>query len=233
MKSFIFIITALTIGLSASTATAKSSIEKKTERAILDAIKKRAVYPDEAVLTVRTLRPSDPALFRRAKILNSLVLPPGESGKGTVTAQIQVKTSGSGDSQTMLWVMARIDAKVPTLVANRAITRGSLLYEEDLSMELKPLNRSRLVMGDAVGKIASRTFRAGDIIRKGSVKAPIVVERGDVIDASVRGGSFSVQTKAEAMGKGGIGDMIRARILKTGKIVRARIYEDGAAELLL
>ena len=88
-------------------------------------------------------------------------------------------------------------------------------------------------MEDVVGKIASRTFRAGDIIRKGSVKAPIVVERGDVIDASIRGGSFQVQTKAEAMGKGGIGDIVRARILRTGKIVRARIYENGAAELLL
>lgn len=233
MRTFIFIITALTVGLTASNAAAKSSIEKRTEKALIDAIKERAVYPDEAVLTVRTLRPSDPALFRRAKVLNSLVLPSGESGKGTVTAQIQIRTGGSDDSQKMLWVMARIDAKVPTLVANRAITRGSLLYEEDLSVELKPINRSQLRMSDVIGKIASRSFRAGDVIRKGSVKAPIVVKRGDVIDASVRGGSFHVQTKAEAMGKGGIGDLIRARILRTGKIVRARIYEDGAAELLL
>ena len=233
MKTFIFIITVFTVGLTASTATAKSSIEERTEKALIEAIKERAVYPDEAVLTVRTLRPSDPALFRRAKFLNSLVLPSGESGKGTVTAKIQIRVGGSDDSQKMLWVMAQIDAKVPTLVANRAITRGSLLFEEDLSMELKPLNRSRLNMADVVGKIARRSFRSGDIIRKGSVKAPIVVKRGDVIDASIRGGSFQVQTKAEAMGKGGIGDFIRARILRTGKVVRARIYENGAAELLL
>lgn len=227
-------ITAVLVSLLwSSHALAKSTLEKQTEKALIEAVEKRTAIPDEAVITVRTLRPSDPALFRRAKFLTSLVLPAGESGTGTVTAQVRVKTSRKSDSDTMLWVMARVEIQVPTLVTTHAIPRGTLLSEEDLRTELRPIGRYLVHTMDIVGKSARRSLLSGEPLTSSMLKTPLVVKRGDIVEAAIRGKAFVVQTKAEALGRGGIGDTIRAKVLKTGKIVRARIKGAGEIHLLL
>lgn len=233
MRQFLTITAVLFSLLWTSNALAKSAMEKKTEKALIQAIEGRTALPDEAVITVRNLRPSDPALFRRAKILTSLVLPAGETGTGTVTAQVRVKSSRKSDSDTMLWVMARVDVQVPTLVTNHAISRGTLLSEEDLRTELRPMGRYLVHMDDIVGKSTRRTLKEGEPLSKTMLKTPTVVRRGDIVEAAVRGRAFVVQTKAEALGKGGVGETIRAKVLKTGKIVRARIKGPGEIHLFL
>lgn len=233
MKRFILTLLALSTLFMSMEALAKNSIEKETETALLEAIRERASYPDETVLTVRTLRPSDTALFRGAKSLLSLVLPPGESGTGTITAQVQIETGGKRNSEKMLWVMARVDVQVPTLVMTRAISRGTLLSESDMALELRPIGRNIQDINLALGKIVRRNMREGEVIQENGLQAPIVIKRGEIVDASVSGRSFSVRTKAESLAKGGIGDTIRTKILKTGKIVHARIKAPGVVELLL
>lgn len=231
-RLFFWILTLSLIGAGAP-ALGATAFEKEVRSALLDVLEKRAVYPNETVLTVRTLRPSDPALFRRAKVLTSLVLPPGENGKGTVTAQIRVSTGKAGTSESMLWVMARIEAQVPTLVTTRAITRGTLLSEEDIEFKLLPMGRATLPRERVIGSVATRELKAGERIAKTSVRAPMIVQRGDVVQAVLQRSSFSLQTKIEVMGRGSVGDTVHAKLLQTGKVVRARIDSPEVIRLLL
>ena len=231
-RVFFWILTLSLLG-TASPAIGMTAFEKDVRSALLDVLEKRAVYPNETVLAVRTLRPSDPALFRRAKVLTSLVLPPGESGKGTVTAQLRVSTGKAGTSESMLWVMARIDAKVPTLVTSRAITRGTLLSEEDMEFKLLPMGRSTLAKAQVIGSVATRELKSGERLTKSVVRAPNIVHRGDVVQAVLQRESFSLQTKVEIMGRGAVGDTVHAKLLQTGKVVRARIDSPEVIRLLL
>ena len=216
-----------------SQAAAKGGIASQVEKELLDQVRDLGVYPNEAVLAVRTLRPSDPALFGRAKVLSSLILPPGETGKGTVTAQVRFRLRGGSSSEEMVWVMAQLDVKVPTLVTSRPVQRGTVLGEGDVMVEMMPAGRHLANLEEAIGKIARRNLRAGETLRADMLTSPVIVRRGDLVDASVKGRTFSVQTKAEVLVQGGAGDVIRARILKTGKIVSGIVQKQGDLILAL
>ncbi len=224
---------ALTLFLFPIDAAAKPSVEDQVKSALIDAVRQRAGYSDATVLTVRTLRPSDTALFREAKSFLSLVLPPGESGTGTITAQVKVKPGGSHRSSDMLWVMARVTVQVPTLVTTRAIPRGTFLNEDDVKIELREKRRNTVAMEEIVGRIARRGLRAGEVLKRNLLTSPQLVKRGQIVNATVSGRAFRIKTKAECLSRGGLGDTIRAKVLNTGKIVTVQIQSSNQVELLL
>jgi len=199
--------------------------EETVKAALIEVVRERAGLSSEAVITVRNLRPSDRSLWRRAKMLLSVVLPPGETGTGSVTARVQVSTGGNGGSTASLWVMGRVEHHFPSVVATRPIARGTLLTADDIRMELGSNLRG---LGDerlAVGRVAKRLIRPGEYIQASILRLPIVMKRGDLVNAYVQGESFEIHARGEVLSRGAVGDTIRVRVIATGRTVHGRVTD--------
>jgi flagella basal body P-ring formation protein FlgA len=216
------ILLTLSVLLVSPMASAASPLEDQIAEAIEEKVREIISYPDVAEISVTNLRPSDKTLLRRAKKLLSVVLPPGQSGTRRVTAQVQVIPSGQR-KVAFLWVVAQVDVRIPSVVASRAIARGTLITEEDLAIEMLSDPRSVMDTGLVVGRIPRRNFREGEVIRKSMIELPRVIKRGEDVTASVSGGGFSIKTSGTALDHGALGELISVRIVSTGKVVNARV----------
>jgi len=216
------ILLTLSVLLLSPVASAASPIEEQIAEAIEEEVREIVSHPDVAEISVTNLRPSDKTLLRRAKKLLSVVLPPGQTGTRRVTAQVQVIPSGQR-KVAFLWVVAQVDVRIPSVVAARAIARGTLITEEDLAIEMLSDPRSVMETGLVVGRITRRNFREGEVIRQSMIELPRVIKRGDDVTASISGSGYSINTSGNALDHGAMGELISVRIFATGKVVNARV----------
>jgi flagella basal body P-ring formation protein FlgA len=78
-----------------------------------------------------------------------------------------------------------------------------------------------------VGKVARRTLLPGKPIPVNGVKDPDVVSRGGSVLAIYRSGGLVISSVVQPLRAGGVGDIIEARNIDSGKIIRGAIQADG------
>ena len=222
----------LSILFCSSLAIAGTPIEEELANIIEDKVRERTGYPDATEISVRSLRPSDKTLLRRTKTLLSVVLPPGETGTGRVTAQVQVLPSGQQQKVATLWVVAQVDIRFPSVMATRAIARGTLLSWDDVKVDAGSNPRALRDPALVVGRLARRSFRQGETITQSMLKLPRVIERGDVVKAYVTGGGFSITASGKSLEHAAMGDVIAIRVFSTEKVIHGRVTGPGSAEVI-
>ncbi|MEO1102936.1 MAG: flagellar basal body P-ring formation chaperone FlgA [Pseudomonadota bacterium] len=83
----------------------------------------------------------------------------------------------------------------------------------------------------AVGKAARRTLRAGQPIPKNAFRSVKLVRRGKPTEARFRMGNLTITATVLPMGDGGVGEIVQARNLDSGRTVTGIIGMDGAIEV--
>ncbi len=78
-----------------------------------------------------------------------------------------------------------------------------------------------------VGKVARRTLLPGKPIPLNGVKDPDVVSRGGSALAIYKSGGLTISLVVQPLRAGGVGDIIEARNMDSGKIIRGAIQADG------
>ena len=116
-----------------------------------------------------------------------------------------------------------------TVVAARTIPAQSLIGPDDL------LVRDMTVPGGTddplllVGMEARVALYAGRPVRPADVGFPAVVDRNQLIPLIYDGGGLLISTEGRALGRAGVGEVIRVMNMQSRTTVSARIGEDGAA----
>lgn len=116
-----------------------------------------------------------------------------------------------------------------TVVAARTIPAQSLIGPDDL------LVRDMTVPGGTddplllVGMEARVALYAGRPVRPADVGSPAVVDRNQLIPLIYDGGGLLISTEGRALGRAGVGEVIRVMNMQSRTTVSARIGEDGAA----
>ena len=225
------LITLLAITLTSSMALAKPSLTADLSGQLEDAIRQHCRLTHEATIRVDELRVSNEAVLSNASTLRRIELPKGEDGVGRVAARALLVSDNGSESWT--WVHARVETRVPTLVASGPLKRGDVLDSKHLRRALRPVHpNGSATLEELVGKSLTRAIREGDAVRGHMVRSTPAITRGDVVDAELRGARFVVKTTAEATQRGHIGDVIRVRILPHRRVARARIIGRGIVEVL-
>lgn len=107
----------------------------------------------------------------------------------------------------------RLDA----VVLRHDIPRGTMLHDDDLAVEarwLPPTAAARLAtLVEAVGRVASRRLRGGNVLRKADIARQFVIKRGDRVMVRCIVGGIVISLEAEARGHGAEGDTIELRKL--------------------
>jgi len=222
--------TALLVALLAS-ASPQGALEAAVRDALVEAARERLALGAATELEVGRLRPAEADVLRRGRLV-SVVLPPGETGHGRVTARVTVDAGPRHGGVRETWVMAEVRARVPAVVATRRLARGDMVQARDVTLALRPAEEPAL--GDvalAVGRVTRHALEPGDAVGPHALELPTLIRRGDRVQARVSGPSFNLRAAGEALGRGAMGESVAVRVTMTGKVVYGRVTGPGEIEV--
>ena len=110
------------------------------------------------------------------------------------------------------------------MVANDHIARGQIISADDLTTEQRPQHfvRARYIEQPEVivGSRSKRSIRRGLPI---SMNQLCMVCKGDNVSIIARFNGLTIKTSGEALEDGGVGDNIRVRNVKSGRLINAKV----------
>ena len=124
-----------------------------------------------------------------------------------------------------------ISAKVVVAAADTAA--GQTLDAGDLALERRDVTSAGEAFWDieqAVGKASRRALRKGQIVARRWLVEPILVKRGAPVSIVARNTGVEVHSPGEALDTGRRGDIVRVRNTRTGRIIRARVVDEGTVD---
>ncbi|WP_235579347.1 flagellar basal body P-ring formation chaperone FlgA [Pseudorhodoferax sp. Leaf274] len=128
-------------------------------------------------------------------------------------------------------VRAAVSALV--VVAARDVPANRALQAEDLAVErrrLTDLAGAVTLPEDAIAQSSNRVLRTGQALHARWLSAPVLVKRGDSVTIRARNGGVEVSAAGEALENGRPRQVVRVRNTTTGKVIRARVLQEGLVE---
>lgn len=112
-------------------------------------------------------------------------------------------------------LVLEVSLTVNVAVARRTINRMGVIQSRDVALAPRLFKRlDRIGLRDpneAIGLLAARMIRSGDMLTSADLKAVPLVKSGDLIHVYHRAGRLEVKTVAKAMQEGSRGDSIEVR----------------------
>lgn len=126
---------------------------------------------------------------------------------------------------------ATVSAKVA--IAATAVSSGKALTEADVAVERRDITSLPDAISDpaaAVGQSSRRALRGGDVLRSAWLSAPVLVKRGDSVRIVAQRDGITVTVAGEAQESGARGAVVRVRNSGNGKVIRARVVDEGTVQ---
>jgi flagellar basal body P-ring formation protein FlgA len=136
-----------------------------------------------------------------------------------------------GKKVKTLYAKAVIKAYAEVLVANHSVSRGELLTSDNVRLEkhdLSTLTTGMFLGIDEIdGMIAKSSIQAGKILSPTKVMMPKIVKRNQIVRVRTQIGSLVIQSQAQAMSDGSVGDILRCRNLQSKEEFSGIVGKDG------
>ncbi|MBF0358067.1 MAG: flagellar basal body P-ring formation protein FlgA [Magnetococcales bacterium] len=146
---------------------------------------------------------------------------------------IPVTAMVNGVPDTQIKVVAVIKRYLKIPVVRRSIKRGSMVTAKDLKMKRMEMVREidGLVVNseDIIGMVAKRKVSKWTPLQMKWFAEQLAVERGDRVMVRLIKGGLRINTTAEALADGRVGEMIQLRNPKSHVRYEARISAPGQA----
>lgn len=152
--------------------------------------------------------------------------PQTASGLGRVPVVVRRWT---GDSLTQTArVTAEVSKRMLAVVVIAPVTRGKPIHSDAVEVRevyidrpgIEPMTR----LSRVVGQELAATLREGQVVQASHLKAPVVVERGDMMTVRCLSGALVLRTSMRAVESGAMGQVIAARSEKSrAEAVRVRV----------
>jgi flagella basal body P-ring formation protein FlgA len=137
---------------------------------------------------------------------------------------VNVKLSCNNSVPWHLYIPVRITTTIPVIVAKGSISKGSRIDESNIEIMQKDLSRVR---GESlndqtliIGARAKRKISNGNVITRKNI---CLVCKGQHITIIAQSNTFMIKTSGIALKDGGIGEQVRVKNEKSGRIVTARV----------
>jgi len=115
------------------------------------------------------------------------------------------------------------------------VARGDIVSQADLKTVWLParrLARGLLVSADdIIGHEATRSLRPGVPLRRGDLRRPLLVKKGEPVTVRVAAGAMILTAQGRAMQDGARGDVVRVLNGKSRRIVEGRVVRAGLVEV--
>ncbi len=138
--------------------------------------------------------------------------------------------------QSRITVVGRAQELVPVPVPRQALARGTILTAELLEEAWLPVSRLRedtvLSGEDLIGRELRRSLRRGQPVRRGQVRWPRLVERGDVVTLVFDRPGLLLTALGRALEAGSRGQIIRLVNLDSERPLRGRVTGPRRVEII-
>lgn len=162
---------------------------------------------------------------------NELSAPP--AGNPEIPVTWRGRLLYDGRHSVAIWAKVRISMERAVIIARQSIAAGSEIRLEQIQVRRRaefPLVPKAVDTPDKViGKILSRSIRAGQPIPAAAVVEPNEIAKGDKVQVRVMDGSAHIIFEALAVSGGRKGDTISLRNPANGRTFRGVIAERGKA----
>ncbi len=103
------------------------------------------------------------------------------------------------------------------------------LTADDLRLEEREVDDTALSyfhnIQEVIGKVPSRFLKVGEVLRTGMVKMPLVIEMYGPVNIVVNMRGIKVKAEGTALQKGRVGDYIRVKNTRSGKVMRGKVID--------
>lgn len=158
-------------------------------------------------------------------------------GNAVNASNVTVKVTCQATTDWSFYLSANVDRWREVAIAERAISRGSVITGADIRGDRRRLSGVGLGAYSgpeaAMGMVARRPIRAGDVIRTTQLTAPLAVHKGETVRVRAANSAIAIVTSGEALANGRVGEQIRIRNGSSDRIIRARVTGTGQAEVML
>ncbi|WP_286265330.1 flagellar basal body P-ring formation chaperone FlgA [Thalassotalea atypica] len=137
---------------------------------------------------------------------------------------VNVEISCADSTPWSLYIPARVKIMSPVVVALTAIDKGSLLTGDNIGVKFideKKIRGEKLTSTvELIGAKSRRNLSSGSAISRRNI---CVVCKGDSVTIEAHSAALSIRTAGVAMMNGYVGDKIKVKNERSGKLVNARI----------
>jgi flagella basal body P-ring formation protein FlgA len=157
--------------------------------------------------------------------------PKGARKMGSVSVGVRC----NGSNTWSIYTRAKVAVFESVVVANRPLSRGESLDASDVELVREDL--TRLSSGfysqieDVVGMEVRRPVRAGTVLGRGMVKAPILIHRGEKVSITASTGTVTVRMEGKALASGAKGDVITVMNLSSKHKIEATVAAPGVVKV--
>lgn len=165
---------------------------------------------------------------------------PGSIRVGPQTAKIGLSKDGVLRKTMAVWLDVQMVREV--FVANRILESGTTITKADITRERRTMNgqlASHLV-SVPVGRVTRKQIPVGsivsdlDLLRNAPKAKEFVVQNRDTVEIRVRRKALRVTvTGGMALQRGAVGDAIRVKNPRSGKVLTAHVVDSGTVEIRL
>lgn len=153
---------------------------------------------------------------------------------GRFSAQILAPAEGIPQVRAMVTGRAVEMAEIPVL--RRRIGPGEVIREADIewiSLRGDRLGRDAVIdAANLVGKSPRRTVRAGEPVRGGDLREPILVPKNSLVTIRLETARMILTAQGRSLEAGALGDAIRVVNTKSNKVINAVVAEPGTVVVL-
>lgn len=132
----------------------------------------------------------------------------------------------------LLLFLLATPATAETIVAARTIPAQTIIERSDLVLQPTPLPGGESDPELFVGMEARVALYAGRPIRVSDVGFPAIVDRNQLIPLVYDANGLMIRTEGRALGRAGVGEVIRVMNMSSRNTVSARIGADGSAYVM-
>ncbi len=129
----------------------------------------------------------------------------------------------------------RAEQVVDVPVLGRAIAVGTIIAATDIDWVQMPTSRvnAQVLMDPQalIGMAARRPLRADTPLRAFDIEAPVLIERGEIVNLIFRSGPLTLSARARALENGAEGQLIRFVNLQSNRTVEAVADGPGRARV--
>ncbi|NKQ09252.1 flagellar basal body P-ring formation chaperone FlgA [Pseudomonas sp. SST3] len=120
---------------------------------------------------------------------------------------------------------------LPAVHAEGIIDRGQTIRESDIRLERINIAKARRGyynrLDEVIGMAAKRRIRAGQTITPSLLEQAMAVKRGEPVKIVASNDGIEASASGEALGDGQPGEVIRVRNTRSGKVIDAKVIEEG------
>jgi len=139
---------------------------------------------------------------------------------------LEIEVAGPAGRET--WRLhVNVQTAPAVVVTTRSLTPGTVLRTTDVRLQtgLLPNKPEECFyrLEQVVGHETTRALPAGVVLQRASVRAPLMVRRGEVVTVYARAAGIRVRTTARARDEGAMGELVEVESLSSRKTYFARV----------